>query len=54
MGVSEQEVELLRGAVNLIVADERKKFPEQDEAFWDEFQDVLLAVCIERREELLR
>lgn len=45
---------ILAEAVAEIVARERKEFPDRDEEFWAQFRDVLLAACIERREELLR
>lgn len=53
MELSEQEMGLLIEAVHIIVDAERLRFPEKDDAFWVQFQDVLLATCIERHKELL-
>lgn len=53
MTLSQQEMNLLRDAVDVIVDDERQIHPEQGNNFWIEFRDVLLAMVIERHEELL-
>lgn len=49
----EDDMMLLRDAVDVIVARERRAHPEQSGDFWVVFRDRLLKTCIERQGELL-
>jgi hypothetical protein len=53
MPVSQQEMELLSKAVDIVVARERQRLSEHDDDFWRAFQEVILAEVIQRHEELL-
>jgi hypothetical protein len=51
--MTQQEMDVLKEAVNIIVQAERLRFPEKDNEFWTQFHDVLLATVIERHKDLL-
>jgi len=46
-------MDVLRQAVDSIVASERERFPGKDDAFWSQFRMVLLADVLRRHEEIL-
>ncbi len=51
--MNDTQMELLRQAVDTIVAREQLQRPEMSAEFWEQFRDVLLKIVIERRAELL-
>ena len=44
---------LLTKAVDVIVSNERQRCPGRAEDFWSMFRDVLLALVIEKQDEIL-
>jgi len=54
MTTNAADFDMLRDAVDTIVAGERERFPDRgDDTFWDQFRVVLLADVLKRHEELL-
>jgi hypothetical protein len=53
MPITQQELELLTEAVDIVVVRERQKSPDYDDVFWAAWRDILLAEVIKRREEIL-
>lgn len=51
--ISDADMDLLRDAVDTIVADKRRHYPHVDECLWTQFRDTLLEMVVERHAELL-
>ena len=53
MDIAQADMDVLRQAVDSIVASERERFPDKDDTFWSQFRMVLLADVLRRHKELL-
>jgi len=50
--ITQAELEILRDAVDAIVDSERRNHPEKTNDFWEQFHVTVLAMVIERHEEI--